>query len=62
MFSNHYHPLQPCNIPLPSHVLNSYTRFGQRLNESTSKSVLCCSHAFTEKSHAIEQSQSSSEI
>ena len=33
-------------ISLTSHVLSSDTLFGQRLNEPTSKSVLCCSAAF----------------
>ena len=43
---NHYHPLQPYHI----YVLNSNTLFGQCLKEDTSKSCLCCSAAFTERS------------
>ena len=35
-------------LSLPSYVLKSNTLFGQRLNESTSKSYLCCSAAFKE--------------
>ena len=45
--SNYYHSVQPCHIPA-SHVLNSNTLLGQRMNELTSKSFLCCSAVFTE--------------
>jgi len=43
-----FKPLSFAAISLFSHVLNINTLFGQRLNEPTSKSYLCCSTALGE--------------